>query len=80
VLFRIGLDPDGVERRQDEVEGQRLRDDAAAGRLVAELRNCIGDGRYQDDLGSLGELIDDVEYREAAGVLGRLRARVQETA
>ena len=32
VLFRLGLQPDGVERRQDQVEGQRLGDDAAAGR------------------------------------------------
>jgi CheY-like chemotaxis protein len=64
----------------DRMEELLARDDAAAGRLVAELRSCIGDGRYQDDLGSLGELIDDVEYREAAAVLGRLRARVQETA
>jgi hypothetical protein len=32
VLLRLGLQPDGVERRQHQIEGQGLGDDAAAGR------------------------------------------------
>ena len=37
MLFRLGLQPDRVERRQDQIEGQRLRDDAAAGRQHHQL-------------------------------------------
>jgi CheY-like chemotaxis protein len=62
----------------DRMEELLARDDAGAGRMLGELKSCLGAAPYQGDLGSLGELIDDVEYREAAEVLARLRSRLAE--
>ncbi len=48
-------------------------DDAAAGRLFAEIKAGLPDPRQQDDLCLLRELIDDIEYEAALTVLARLR-------
>jgi signal transduction histidine kinase/DNA-binding response OmpR family regulator/HPt (histidine-containing phosphotransfer) domain-containing protein len=48
-------------------------DDAAAGRLLAEINSHWQDPCHQDDLQLLRELIDDVEYHEALKVVARLR-------
>jgi CheY-like chemotaxis protein len=49
-------------------------DDAAAGRLLAEIKAGLPGPRHQDDLRLLRDLIDDIEYEAALGVLSRLRS------
>lgn len=57
----------------DRLDTLLRQDDAAAGRLLEELRTTLNDPRLQDDLLLLRDLIDDIEYRDALVVVERLR-------
>jgi CheY-like chemotaxis protein/HPt (histidine-containing phosphotransfer) domain-containing protein len=58
----------------DRLDALLRQDDAAAGRLLAEISGSVADPRHQDDLQLMRDLVDEIEYDQALTVLARLRA------
>lgn len=62
----------------DRLEALLRQDDAAAGRLVDELRASLGDAPLHDDLLLLRDLVDDIEYPSALQIVARLRTSLSQ--